>query len=173
MTLGRHSKDAALQPGGFDQRVDEEPQLLRLMLQSGDILPALRRQVLLLQQLGIQQEVGDGSLGLVGDVPDQGLDGILLLRQIFGRYGGCGEIVGHPGLQGGEAALVIEGLPELAPDGVIQHLAQSVQHPAGPQAGPDGESCRCQQGRNRQGQQGVFHCHVSSPPMCSPGRTRS
>ena len=43
-----------------------------------------------IQQLGIQQEVGDGSLGLVGDVPDQGLDGILLLRQIFGRYGGCG-----------------------------------------------------------------------------------
>ena len=53
------------------------------MLQSGGILPALRRQVLLLQQLGIQQEVGDGSLGLVGDVPDQGLDGVLLLRQIL------------------------------------------------------------------------------------------
>ena len=173
MTLGRHGKDAALQPGGFDQRVDEEPQLLRLMLQSGGILPALRRQVLLPQQLGIQQEVGDGSLGLVGDVPDQGLDGVLLLRQIFGRYGGCGEIVGHPGLQGGEAALVIEGLLKIAPDGVVQHAVQGVQHPAGAEMGPEGDARCRQQGQDRQGQEAVFRCHVSSPPMCSPGRTRS
>ena len=81
--------------------------------------------------------------------------------------------MGHPGLQGGEAALVIEGLLKVAPDGVVQHPVQGVQHPAGPEMGPEGDDDRRQQGQKRQGQQNKFRGHVSSPPMCSPGRTRS
>ena len=54
-------ENAGLQPGGLDQRVDEEPQLFRLPLQGGDVGPALRRQILLPQQLGVQQQVGDGG----------------------------------------------------------------------------------------------------------------
>ena len=60
--------------------------------------------------------------------------------------------MGHPGLQGGEAALVIEGLPELPPDGVVQHPVQSVQHPTGAEMGPEGDADRRQQGQDRQSQ---------------------
>ena len=60
-------------------------QLLRLGLQGGGLGPAAPAvSSLLRQQGGVQQQIGDGGLGLVGHVGDQSRDLALFLRQIPG-----------------------------------------------------------------------------------------
>lgn len=62
-----------------------------LLGQYGGLLRLLRRQVPLGQQGGVEQDIGNGSPGLVGDVGDQRLDDLPLPLQISGGGGGAIE----------------------------------------------------------------------------------
>ena len=64
-------------------------------LQGLGLGPLFRGQLALRQQGGVQQQIGDGGLGLVGHVGDQSRDLALFLRQIPGGGGGAVEEPGR------------------------------------------------------------------------------
>ena len=136
-------QNPCLQAGGFHEGLNEGLELLRLPLQGRDQGAALLRQVLLPQELRVQQHVGDGRFGLVGDVRNQTLDLVLFLLQVPGGDRGGSKVVGQLGLHSREQALVKARLREGPPDGLLQHALQAQHHsPRTPAAPRCQDQCR-------------------------------
>jgi len=83
------------------------------------------------QQGGVEQDIGNGSPGLVGDVSDEGGDLPPLLVQGPGGGGGAVQEAGQPGLQGGGNGLVEGLLQKAVVNGLGQHPVQPVRLPSG------------------------------------------
>ena len=129
------------QAGGFHQRVNQALQLLRLPIQSIQTGPVSR---LLHEKLGVEQNVGNGRFGLVGDVPDEGFQLVLFRLDISGGHRGRREVVGQLAFQGGEHTLVKAVLGKIPLHGDIQHPVQMLQNPPGAPAIPENNATRKQ-----------------------------
>ena len=128
--------DPCLQPGGLHQGLHQILEFFRLAGKGGGQGPALLRQLLFLQKLGVQPEVGNGGFRLVGDIRHQGFDRVLLPLQIPGGNRRGGQIRRQPALHGREEALVKILLPEVPPGGLLQHPRQAAEHTPGPEPVP-------------------------------------
>ena len=104
--LRRQSEDSCLQTGKFYQRDNQKFQLFCLNGESGDILSRFLREILLGQQFGIQKNVGDRSLRLMGDIGDQCLYFVFFHRRVFEGSLGRGQIFRKTAFQGGKPAFV-------------------------------------------------------------------
>ena len=124
-------EDPGVQPGGLHQGLHQERQLLRLAPQGAELLLLGGGEGTFLQQRAIQQQVGDGGPGLVGDVSDEGGDLPPLLVQGSGGGGGAVQEAGQPGLQGGGNGLVEGLLQKAVVNGLGQHPVQPVRLPSG------------------------------------------
>ena len=141
---------ARLQPGHFDEGLQQEIQLVDLPVHGGQKLrPLFRRQVVAPEDTGKHLDVGDGRLDLVGDVADQALDGLLVPLALALALIHNVEILHQLALHlGGQAVLIgLVALHRPAGHQGVQHLAQVVGKHAhlpplvpGPQAhhGEDG-----------------------------------
>ena len=125
-----HGQDPCLHPGGLDQRLDEKGELLRLAGQDTGLARLLRRQVPLLQKGGVEENVCNGGLGLVGDVGDQSLDRRPVPLQGLGGDGRAVEEAGQLGLQCGGDGFVKAALPEAAVHCGGEHPVQTADGPA-------------------------------------------
>ena len=91
---------------------------------------------LLHEKLGIEQNVGNGHFGLVGNVPDESFQLVLLCLHISGRYRGHRKVVGQLAFQCGEHGFIEAVLGEIPLHGDVQHPVQVVKNPPGASAIP-------------------------------------
>ena len=165
MQLSRNrvqGNDPGFQPGGLDQRINEAVQLAGLSIQRIQARFAAR---LLPEELRIQENVGHGRFGLMGDVPNEGLELFLFRCDLPRRGRGGGEIVRQLALQRRKQGLVKAVLREIPLHGGIQHAVHGFQRPSGAAALPGHRA----EGQNtdRRHDRVSPCCHLTSPPMYS------
>ena len=115
------------------ERINETMQLLRLSIQCIQTIPV---PGLLREKLCIEQNVGNGGFGLVGNVPDEGFQLVLFRLNISGGHRGRREVVGQLAFQRGEHGFIEAVLRKLSLHGNVQHSIHTFQNPPGSVAIP-------------------------------------
>ena len=122
-------KGPRLQPGHFDEGLQEKIQLVQLPGHGAqELLPLLLAQGVLAQDAGEHLEIGDGGLDLVGDIADQTLEGLLVPLALALALAHNVEVLHQLALDlGGEAVLIgLVPLDGTAGQQRVQSLAQIV-----------------------------------------------
>lgn len=121
--------------------MNQEGQFFRLGGEGLDLFALSRGQIALGKQGGIQQQIRDGSAGLMGYVGDEGLYHRLFAFYISPDGGGTLEEPGHSAFQRRQLRFVEPVFDKASGDSAVQHPVQPPEHALSGCPLPDSKSC--------------------------------